>query len=52
MTIPEVRKLLWQTIGYGFIAGDSLLHWSKWRRRHQARAKRCHYRKRLNARPP
>ena len=23
-----------------------LLHWSRWRRRHQMRAKRCHYRRR------
>jgi len=25
---------------------DSLLHWSDWRRRHQARARSCHYRRR------
>jgi hypothetical protein len=26
--------------------GTSVLAWSHWRRRHQARAKRCHYQKR------
>lgn len=26
---------------------DPILAWSRWRRRHQARAKRCHYQRRL-----
>jgi hypothetical protein len=47
LTVPEVRRLLrglvWQTAA----PAEQLLHWSWWRRKHQARAKRCHYRRRL-----
>jgi hypothetical protein len=27
--------------------GDHYQRWSRWRRKHQARAKRCHYQRRL-----
>jgi SRSO17 transposase len=46
LTVPEVRRLLvalvWTTpIQPGFVLG-----WSRWRRRHQARARRTHYQRR------
>jgi len=46
LSVPEIRRLLgallWQ------LASDPLavLAWSAWRRRHQARARRCHYQRR------
>jgi hypothetical protein len=44
--VPEVRRLLvalvWTTPSQpGFV-----LAWSRWRRRHQARARRAHYQRR------
>jgi hypothetical protein len=50
LSVPEVRRLLvalvWQ------LAPDSnrVLRWSLWRRRHQARARRCHWRQRQRLR--
>jgi hypothetical protein len=44
LTIPEVRHLLCRIV---WSAVPDLAHtvlWSTWRRRHQARAQRCHYR--------
>jgi len=51
LTVPEVRRLLWQLVGANPVNPAVVLHWSHWRRRHQARAKRCHYRYR-GATPP
>ena len=49
LTVPEIRHLLW-----GLTASASadpratqLLAWSRWRRRHQAAARRSHYKRRL-----
>jgi hypothetical protein len=47
LTVPEVRRLLWRLVWTTGYQADAVLHWSRWRRRHQARAKRCHYRTRL-----
>jgi hypothetical protein len=47
LTVPEVRRLLWRLVWATPDEADAVLHWSQWRRRHQARAKRCHYRTRL-----
>jgi hypothetical protein len=47
LTLPEVRRLLQWVLGRGEPARQRRLEWSFWRRRHQARAKRCHYRRRL-----
>jgi hypothetical protein len=47
LTVPEVRHLLWTLVWTEPSSADSVLAWSRWRRRHQARAKRCHYRRRL-----
>ena len=49
-TVPEVRRLLYRLLWAQPPPAAHVLRWSQWRRRHQARAKRCHYRRRL-ARP-
>ncbi len=49
-TVPEVRRLLWRLLWAQPPPAAHVLAWSTWRRRHQARARRCHYRRRL-ARP-
>ena len=47
LMVPEVRKLLWKLV-WGMTAEPKhVLHWSHFRRRKQARAKRSHYKKRL-----
>jgi hypothetical protein len=47
LTVPEVRRLLvafaWSTPP----REERTLGWSIWRRRHQARARRCHYKRRV-----
>jgi hypothetical protein len=47
LTVPEVRKLLWHLVWRTAPEPEAILAWSQWRRRHQQRAKRCHYRTRL-----
>jgi hypothetical protein len=47
MTVPEVRRLLRGLVWQSAPPEAVFLHWSRWRRRHQQRAKRCHYQKRL-----
>jgi hypothetical protein len=47
LTVPEVRRLLWRLALGRRARADHVLRWSRWRRRHQARAKQCHWRKRL-----
>jgi hypothetical protein len=51
-TVPEVRRLLLIAL----LLDDEVerrfrLGWSIWRRRHQARARRSHYRRRLARQP-
>jgi len=43
LTVPEVRGLLAQLIWHEHPDPAAVLGWSHWRRRHQARARRCHY---------
>ena len=43
LTLPEVRGLLAHLIWNQPPDATSVLNWSHWRRRHQARARRCHY---------
>lgn len=50
-TLAELRHLLGHLILNPVLDIAHLLHWSTWRRRHQARARHCHYRRRLNADP-
>jgi hypothetical protein len=40
-----VRRLLCGVIWRAFASADHVLAWSRWRRHHQAVAKRCHYRR-------
>ena len=41
MTVPEVRRLLCRLVWTPSLPVDLVLAWSRWRRRHQARAQRC-----------
>ena len=47
LTLPEVCRLLCSLLLRKLPEERALLSWSCWRRRHQLRAKRCHYRRRL-----
>jgi len=47
LTVPEVRRLLYRLVWVVSPSVGHVLAWSRWRRRHQARAKRFHYRRRL-----
>ena len=46
VTVPEVRRLLVRLILVWAALPDRVLAFSGWRRRHQARARRAHYRAR------
>jgi len=48
LTVPEIRHVLW-ALGQAASteAATHVLAWSEWRRRHQARAQRCHYQRHL-----
>ena len=45
LTRNEIRHLFTQLTQHGRRALTSIADWSGWRRRHQARAKACHYRR-------
>ncbi|AUY54777.1 IS701 family transposase [Streptomyces sp. CB01881] len=47
LTIPENRHLLGALLITANTSPHGLLRWSNWRRRHQASARRSHYRRRL-----
>ena len=46
-TVPEVRHLLWQLVWTEPASIPHVLAWSQWRRRHHARTKGRHYRRRF-----
>jgi SRSO17 transposase len=46
LTVPEIRHLLTAVFTPPAATTARLLHWSIWRRRHQATARRSHYRRR------
>jgi hypothetical protein len=46
LTVPEVRRLLVALVWTTPIQPGLVLAWSRWRRRHQARARRAHYHRR------
>ena len=48
LTVPEVRRLLVALAWSAPPPEERTLRWSIWRRRHQARARRCHYKRRLD----
>jgi hypothetical protein len=45
--LPEVRRLLYRLVWQALAPPEQTLAWSAWRRRHQATAKRSHYKRRL-----
>ena len=47
MSVAEIRKLLWRLVWAVKPAAEFILGWSVWRRRHQAVARDCHYKHRL-----
>jgi len=49
LTVPEVRVLLWQLLWHQLPPVKLVLNWSRWRRHHQAMARRCHYQRRTRA---
>jgi len=52
LSIPEIRHLIGALFKRPSLSVTTLLAWSIWRRRHQAQARRCHYRRRLTTRSP
>jgi hypothetical protein len=46
-TVPEIRRLLCGLAAAADPRVPAVLAWSHWRRRHQATARRCHYKLRL-----
>jgi SRSO17 transposase len=45
-TVPELRRLLWHLVWARPPDPEHVLAWSRWRRRHQQRARRCHWKRR------
>lgn len=48
LTLPEIRRLLWQLIWQRPCGAEQVLQWSYWRRRHQTLAQHYHYQRRLS----
>ena len=46
LTVHEYRRLFDALLLTSIATIDKLLAWSAWRRRHQATARACHYRRR------
>nr|WP_089206797.1 IS701 family transposase [Streptosporangium subroseum] len=46
LTMPEIRRLLAVLVLALPRRVEEVLHWSRWRRHHQATARRCHYQRR------
>lgn len=51
LTVPEIRHLLAAIFNSPAMTATRLLHWSNWRRCHQATARRSHYRRRTASEP-
>ncbi len=47
LSVAEIRRLLWKLVWTVTPAVEFVLGWSVWRRRHQATARVCHYKRRL-----
>jgi hypothetical protein len=47
VTLPEVRRLVYRVVVRLLAPPETVLHWSRWRRLHQARAQRSHYRRHM-----
>ena len=48
LTVPEVRRLLTRLVWTENQVPYFILYWSWWRRRHQAWARQCQYKRRLS----
>ncbi|WP_445283822.1 IS701 family transposase [Streptomyces sp. DSM 118148] len=46
LTVSEIRHLFAAVLNPAVVSPARMLHWSNWRRRHQATARRSHYRRR------
>ena len=46
LSVPEVRKVLFQIVWSNIIEEEHAISWSDWRRRHQYWAKYYHYKRR------
>jgi len=46
LSVAEIRRLVWGLVWAWRPAAGFVLAWSRWRRQHQARAKRSHYQRR------
>ena len=51
LTVPELRRLLWHLVWPPMPDIAAALAWSRWRRRHQQRARRCHWQRRTALKP-
>lgn len=49
LTVPEIRRLLAVLLLTRTRPIEEILRWSRWRRRHQAIARRCHYQRRSHS---
>jgi hypothetical protein len=47
LSVPEVRRLFHALVSGKPLSTPHRLIWSFWRRAHQARARLCHYKRRL-----
>jgi hypothetical protein len=45
--LPEVRRLVYRLVVRILAPPEAVLRWAHWRRLHQARAQRSHYRRRM-----
>ena len=46
ITVNELRRLFDALVMGKTATVEHILNWSRWRRKHQATARRCHYRRR------
>ena len=51
LTVPEVRRLLWALVSQRSPPPRTVLHWPAWRRKHQQRARRAHWHRRIQRMP-
>src|SRR5262245_11517668 len=45
LAVPEVRHLIWWLVWRKVPTPEQIVRWSRWRRTHQAHAKRAHYKR-------
>ena len=49
LTVPEVRRLLWHLVWARPPDREAACAWSRWRRRHQQRARGSHWKRQTSA---